>query len=62
MIYSAHLKFKKKEFTDDASLIQQLGKKIKYIKGEKNNLKITYPEDIKFFKSFKKICFSNGIG
>ena len=62
MIYSAHLKFKKKEFTDDASLIQQLGKKIKYIKGEKNNLKITYPEDIKFFKSFKKIFFRHGIG
>ena len=62
LIYSAHLKFKKKEFTDDASLIQQLGKKIKYIKGEKNNLKITYPEDIKFFKSFKKIFFRHGIG
>ena len=62
MIYSAHLKFKNKEFTDDASLIQQLGKKIKYIKGEKVNLKITYPEDIKFFKSFKKILFRHGIG
>ena len=62
MIYSAHLKFKNKEFTDDASLIQQLGKKIKYIKGEKVNLKITYPEDIKFFKSFKKIFFRHGIG
>ena len=62
MIYSAHLKFKNKEFTDDASLIQQLGGKIKYIKGEKVNLKITYPEDIKFFKSFKKIFFRHGIG
>jgi len=62
MIYSAHLKFKNKEFTDDASLIQQLGKKIKYIKGEKVNLKITYPDDIKFFKSFKKIFFRHGIG
>ena len=62
MIYSAHLKFKNKEFSDDASLIHQLGEKIKYIKGEKNNLKITYPEDIKFFKSFKKIFFRHGIG
>ena len=62
MIYFAHLKFKNKEFSDDASLIQQLGKKIKYIKGEKANLKITYPEDIKFFESFKKIIFRHGIG
>ncbi len=62
LIYYAHHKFKNKQVTDDAGLIQLLGKKIKYIKGEKTNLKITYPEDIKFFKSFKKIYFRNGIG
>ena len=62
LIYAAHLKYINSDFKDDASLVQKLDQKIKYIKGEKTNLKITYPEDIKFFKSFKKKYFKIGIG
>ena len=61
-IYDAHKKFKNESFLDDASLIQKLGKKIKYIKGEKTNLKITYPEDIKFFNLLRKTTYRYGIG
>lgn len=35
------------EFTDDASVVERLGTKIKLIEGERNNLKITFPEDLK---------------
>ena len=62
LIYLAHTKLKNLNFVDDASLFNKLGFKIKYIKGEKTNLKITYPEDIKFFKSIKKTYFRYGIG
>jgi len=62
LIYSAHLKYKNNNFKDDGGLIEKIEKKIKYIKGEKTNLKITYPEDINFFKSFKKKYFKIGIG
>ena len=62
IILNAHLKFKNQNLTDDASLIEKLGKKIKYIKGEKTNLKITYPEDINFYNLVKNKFFSYGIG
>ena len=35
-------------FTDDASVVEQLGEKINLIEGEKNNVKITTFEDINF--------------
>jgi len=62
LIYKAHLKYKNANFRDDSSIIEKAGKRIKYIKGEKTNLKITYPEDINFYKSFKKKIFKIGIG
>ena len=34
------------KFTDDASVIEQIGIPINLIEGEKNNFKITYPEDL----------------
>ena len=61
-IYCAYNKLKNISFNDDSSLFQNLGKKIKYIKGEKTNLKITYPDDINLFKLFKKTIFKSGIG
>ncbi len=33
-------------FTDDASVVEQLGYPINLIEGERNNFKITYPEDL----------------
>ena len=62
LIYRAHLKNKDKNFKDDSSLITEDNKKIKFIKGEKTNLKITYKEDIVFFKQFKQTIFRSGIG
>ena len=34
------------EVTDDASLIESMGGKVKAIKGEPQNFKITTPEDL----------------
>ncbi len=36
-----------KVFTDDASVVEQLGFPIHLIPGERTNIKITYPEDLK---------------
>ncbi len=41
--YQQHYKSK---FTDDASVVEKAGFKINLIEGERNNLKITYPEDL----------------
>ncbi len=41
--YQQHYKSK---FTDDASVVERAGFKINLIEGERNNLKITYPEDL----------------
>jgi len=34
--------------TDDVSLAERIGYKVKLIKGSRENIKITYPEDLKF--------------
>ena len=62
LIFKAHRKFKNKNFPDDASLIQKLNLKTYFIKGEKTNIKITYPEDIAYLNIFKKPIFKTGIG
>lgn len=36
----------KTKFTDDASVVEKAGFKINLVEGERNNLKITYPEDL----------------
>ena len=41
--YQQHYKSK---FTDDASVVEKAGFKINLIAGERNNIKITYPEDL----------------
>ena len=41
--YQQHYKSK---FTDDASVVEKAGFAINLIEGERNNLKITYPEDL----------------
>ena len=41
--YQQHYKSK---FTDDASVVEKAGFKINLIEGERNNIKITYPEDL----------------
>jgi 2-C-methyl-D-erythritol 4-phosphate cytidylyltransferase len=39
-------------FTDDASVLEALGVKICLVKGNRENIKITYPEDLLVAKSF----------
>jgi 2-C-methyl-D-erythritol 4-phosphate cytidylyltransferase len=41
--YQQHYKPK---FTDDASVVEKAGYKINLIEGERNNIKITFPEDL----------------
>ena len=43
----------KNEFTDDASVVESAGFEIKVIPGERENIKITYPEDLEIAAVFK---------
>ena len=59
-IFEAHKNSLIKNARDDSSLITE--KKINFIKGEKLNLKITYAEDLHYFKLFLKPTYKSGIG
>jgi 2-C-methyl-D-erythritol 4-phosphate cytidylyltransferase len=45
----------KRKFTDDASVVEKAGFKINLIPGERNNLKITYPEDLELANLLLKL-------
>ncbi len=62
LILKEHIKYKNFKFNDDAGLLQKSKIKLNLIKGEKNNIKITYPEDINLFKLFKRPKTKYGIG
>lgn len=49
-IVSAYERLRKKKLTDDAQMLEIIGKKIKVIPGDLLNFKITYPEDLKLAK------------
>ena len=59
-IYDAHKNTLINNAKDDSVLINN--KKISLIKGEKLNLKITYPDDLNYFKFFLKPIYKSGIG
>ena len=59
-IFEAHKNTLIKNARDDSSLIAE--KKIHFVKGEKFNLKITYGDDLNYFKLFLKPIFKSGIG
>ncbi len=59
-IFEAHKKVLIKNARDDSSLITE--KKINFVKGEKFNYKITYADDLHYFKLFLKPIFKSGIG
>ncbi len=48
LIYTAHQKALRDGFigTDDAVLVERMGQRVKIIKGEFDNIKITTPEDL----------------
>ncbi|TWJ04770.1 2-C-methyl-D-erythritol 4-phosphate cytidylyltransferase [Mucilaginibacter frigoritolerans] len=45
-IKKAYLQPYNTKFTDDASVVEEMGEKINLIEGNYNNIKITFPEDI----------------
>lgn len=47
VLHKAYKEAYRNEFTDDASVVERLGIKINLIPGEYQNIKITYPEDLK---------------
>ena len=59
-IFEAHKNTLIKKARDDSSLITE--KKINFVKGEKFNLKITYADDLHYFKLFLKPIYKSGIG
>ena len=59
-IFEAHKKTLIKNAKDDSILLPQ--NKIKFIRGENLNLKITYSDDLNYFKLFFKPVFKSGIG
>ncbi len=59
-IFEAHKNTLIKNARDDSSLIDE--KKIHFVKGEKFNLKITYSDDLNYFKLFLKPIYKSGIG
>lgn len=54
IILKAYAKFKNISATDDASLVERLGVKVKVIKGSYYNIKITTPEDLVFARAIAK--------
>ena len=61
-ILETHNLSKKKNFKDDSSLFESVHKKIRYIKGEKTNLKITFKDDVNLFRKYKYKENRSGIG
>ena len=61
-ILKAH-RFSKSFFEkDDTSLLEKIGIKTKFIKGEKFNFKITFQDDLDLFKKLKEKEYRSGIG
>ena len=46
MILEAYKKFRQEEVTDDASLVEKLGKPVLLVQGSFQNIKITTDEDL----------------
>ena len=54
LIIEAYRRFGKNNVTDDASLVERLGKKVRLVKGSYFNIKITTPEDIIFAQTIMR--------
>ena len=59
-IFEAHKNALIKNARDDSSLITE--EKMNFVKGEKFNYKITYADDLHYFKLFLKPIYKSGIG
>lgn len=54
LLKSAYEQVESPLFTDDASVVEELGEKIKLIEGDYKNIKITTPEDMAVAEAFLK--------
>jgi len=45
--------YKKGEFTDESSAIRALGKEVEYVEGDREQIKLTFKEDLKFLSCLK---------
>ncbi|MFH1593665.1 MAG: 2-C-methyl-D-erythritol 4-phosphate cytidylyltransferase [Candidatus Omnitrophota bacterium] len=54
LIVKAYKEAGAKRVTDDSSLVERLGHKVKIVKGSPRNIKITTPEDLLFAKALLK--------
>ena len=61
-ILKAHSVSKIYNYKDDTSLLEKIGIKTNFIKGEKFNFKITFHDDLDLFKKLKETEFRSGIG
>ena len=52
-ILNAHIRFRKKKVTDDASLVTMMKKPVSIVLGSKDNIKITVPEDVNAYLTWK---------
>ncbi len=62
IIYKAHKDNLNKNCRDDIELLNNDKYKIKFLKGRKENIKITYKDDIKFFENIFSKKIKYGIG
>ena len=61
-IYKAHKFSKNIEAKDDSSILEESGIKLKMIKGEITNIKITNKKDLKYFDKLRSREYRSGIG
>ena len=61
-IYEAHKFIKSIDARDDSSILEDKGIKLKMIKGEITNIKITKKEDLKYFNKLRIKEYRSGIG
>lgn len=54
LILSAYEKFRNINVTDDAMLVEKMGKKVNVVSGSAHNIKITTPEDLAIAKAILK--------
>ena len=61
-IYKCHQNVNNENYKDDSSIFEAHGLKLKMIKGEVSNFKITHNEDLELYKKIKKTEQRSGIG
>lgn len=55
LLLKAYKKFRRRKLTDDAQVVELMGRGVKIVKGDVTNIKVTYPEDIRLAEALSKI-------